>query len=51
MNDLMNELTGKVIRVVDEKISIFITDQEIRSSIQMRFKNHVSYKNMKKSKY
>ena len=44
---LMNELSGKVIRVVDKKNSIFMTDQEIRRSVQMRFKNHVSYKIIK----
>ena len=47
MNDLMNELSGKVIRVVDKNDSIFMTDQEIRSSVQMKFKNHVSYKIIK----
>ena len=47
MNDLMNEFSGKVICVVDKKFSIFITDQEIRNSIQMKFKNHVSYKIIK----
>ena len=48
MNDLMNELSGKVIRVVDKTYSIFMTDQEIRSSVQTKFKNHVSYKIIKK---
>ena len=43
MNDLMNELSGKVIRVVDNNYSIFMSDQEIRNSVQMKFKNHVSY--------
>ena len=47
MKDLMNELSGKVIRVVDKNYSIFMTDQEIRSSVQMKFKNHVSYKIIK----
>ena len=47
MNDLMNELSGKVIRVVDKTYSIFMTDQEIHSSVQMKFKNHVSYKIIK----
>ena len=47
MNDLMNELSGKVIRVVDKHFSNFMTDQEIRNSVQMRFKNHVSYKIIK----
>ena len=44
MNDLMNDLFDKVIRVVDKNHSIFMTDQEIRSSVQIKFKNHVSYK-------
>ena len=48
MNDLINELSGKVIRVVDKNYSIFMTDQEIRSSVQTKFKNHVSYKIIKK---
>ena len=39
----MNELSGKIIRVVDNNYSIFMSDQEIRNSVQMRFKNHVSY--------
>ena len=47
MNDLMNELSGKVIRVVDNNYSIFMSDQEIRNSVQMKFKNHVSYKIIK----
>ena len=47
MNDLMNELSGKVIRVVDKNFSILMTDQKIRNNIQMRFKNHVSYKIIK----
>ena len=47
MNDLMNELYGKVIRVVDKNFSIFLTDQEIRNSVQLRFKSHVSYKIIK----
>ena len=47
MNNLMNELSGKVIRVVDKHFSIFMTDQEIRNSVQLRFKNHVSYKIIK----
>ena len=37
-NDLMDELAGKAIRVVDKNYSIFMTDQEIRSSVQMKFK-------------
>ena len=49
MNDLMNELSSKVIRVVDNNYSIFMFDQEIRNSIQMRLKNHVSYMIIKKS--
>ena len=47
MNDLIDELSGKVIRVVDKNYSIFMTDQEIRSSVQTKFKNHVSYKIIK----
>ena len=47
MNELMNKLSGKVIRVVDKNFSIFMSDQEIRNSVQMRFKNHVSYKIIK----
>ena len=43
----MNELSGKVIRIVDNNYSILMSDQEIRNSVQMRFKNHVSYKNIK----
>ena len=46
-HDLMNELSGKVIQIVDNNYSIFMSDQEIRNSVQMRFKNHVSYKNIK----
>ena len=44
MNELMNELSGKVIRVVDKHFSIFMTNQDIRSTVKMRFKNNVSYK-------
>ena len=40
MDDLMNELSGKIIRLVDDNYSIFMSDQEIRNSVQMRFKNH-----------
>ena len=47
MNDLMNDLSGKVIRIVDKNYPIFMTDQEIRSSVQIKFKNHVSYKIIK----
>ena len=47
MIDLMTELSGKVIHVIDKHYSIFMTDQEIRSSVQMKFKNHVSYKIIK----
>ena len=47
MNDLINELSGKVIRVVDKTFSIFMTDQEICNSVQMRLKNHISYKIIK----
>ena len=47
MNDWMNELSGKVIRVVDKHYSNFMTDQETRSSVQMKFENHVSYKIIK----
>ena len=39
----MNELSGKLIQVVDNNYSIFMSDQEIRNSVQMKFKNHVSY--------
>ena len=44
MNDLMNDLSGKVIHVVDKNHSIYMTDQEIHSSVRMKSKNHVSYK-------
>ena len=47
MNDLINELSGKVIRGVDKNYSIFMTDQEICNSVQMRLNNHVSYKIIK----
>ena len=47
IDELMNELSGKVIRIVDNNYSISMSDQEIRNSVQMRFKNHVSYKNIK----
>ena len=47
MNELVNELSGKVIRVVDKNYSIFMSDQEIHNSVQMRFKDHVSYKIIK----
>ena len=47
MNDLMNDLSGKILRVVDKHNSIFMTEQEIRYSIQWKFKNHVSYKVIK----
>ena len=43
----MNDLSGKVIRVVDTNHSIFMTEQESRSIYQMKFKNHVSYKVIK----
>ena len=36
MNDWMNELSSKVIRVVDKNYSIFMTGQETRSSVQMK---------------
>ena len=47
MNDWMNGLSGKVIRVVDKNYSNVMTDQETRSSVQMKFENHVSYKIIK----
>ena len=47
MNELVHELSGKVIRVVDKNYSIFMSDQEIHNSVQMRFKDHVSYKIIK----
>ena len=47
MNDLINELSSKVIRGVDKNYSIFMTDQDICSSVQIKFKNHVSYKIIK----
>ena len=47
MNELMNELSSKVIRVADKNFSMFMTDQEIRSSVQMKFNNYVSYKIIK----
>ena len=47
MNDLMNDLLGKVIHVVDKHTSIFMTEQEIRYIIRGKFKNHVSYKVIK----
>ena len=43
----MNEFSGKVIRVVDNNYSIFVFDQEIRNSVQMKFKNYVSNKIIK----
>ena len=52
MNDLINDLSDKVIRIVDKNYSIFITKQEIRSSVQIKFKNNISYnvtKNLKSS--
>ena len=44
---MINDLSGKVIRVVDINHSIFMTEQESRSIYQMKFKNHVSYKVIK----
>ena len=37
----------KLIRVVDNNYSIFVSDQEIRNSVQMKFKNYVSNKIIK----
>ena len=45
--ELMNQLSGNVIRIINNNYSIFMSDQEIRNSVQMCFKNHVSYKIMK----
>ena len=36
-----------VIRIIDNNYSSFMFDQEIRNSVQMCFKNHVSYKILK----
>ena len=44
MNVLMNDLSGNVIRVVDKNHSNFMTGQEIRSSVQVKFKNHITHK-------
>ena len=44
MNILMNDLSGNVIRVVDKYHSNFMTGQEIRSSVQVKFKNHITHK-------
>ena len=43
----MNDLSGKVSRVIHKHNSIFMTEQEICYSIQGKFKNHVSYKVIK----
>ena len=45
--NLMNQLSGTVIRIIDNNYSSFMSDQEIRNSVQMCFKNHVSYKILK----
>ena len=42
-NDLMKELTGKVIRLINKNYSIFVTGQEICNSDQTKFKNHINY--------
>ena len=44
MNVLMNDLSGNVIRVVDKYHSNFMTGLEIRSSVQVKFKNHITHK-------
>ena len=36
--ELMNQLSGNVIRIIDNNYSIFMSDQEIRNSVQMGFK-------------
>ena len=43
----MNKLHGNIIRVVDKNCSIVMTDQTNRSSVQMKFKNHIRYKIIK----
>ena len=47
MNDLMKELIGKVIHVINKNYSIFMTEQELSNGFQMKFKNHVSYNMLK----
>ena len=51
MNDLMISLNlstrCKVIRGIDTMLSIFMSEEEIRTSIRMLFKYHVSYDNIK----
>ena len=44
MNVLLNDLSGNVIRVVGKYHSNFMTGLEIRSSIQVKFKNHITHK-------
>ena len=46
-NDLMKELTGKVISIINKNYSIFMTGQEVRNDVQIKFKNHASYNMIK----
>ena len=54
MNDLMTSLNVskkcKVIRVIDAILSIFTSEEEIRTSIRILFKDYVSNKNIKNLK-
>ena len=38
MNDLMKKLTGKVISIINKNYSIFMTGQEVRNDVQIKFK-------------
>ena len=47
VNDLMKELTCKVIHLINKNYSMFMTEQKVRNSVQMKFKNDVSYNMIK----
>ena len=47
MNDLLKELPRKVILVIYKIYFIFMTVQEVCNSVQMKFKNDVSYNMIK----
>ena len=37
----------KILRVIDTGLSVFMSEEEIRTSIRILFKYHVSYDNIK----
>ena len=51
MNDIITSLNlskiCKIIRVIDTRLSIVMSQEEIRTSVRMLFQNHVSYDNIK----